>query len=468
MLPVWMTADDRESFSVQLRTAEVFLVVQGAAGSKGVVLGRHELASLQSDSSSHQDWLGKQRPASFRLLGDAALFATAEKFLLAAGCVAGKNVPFTSPKTDLHFIPAENRIRVQKSAPTVSEQSRKTRVLVVDDSETIRKLLAQVFSADPLIECVGTVANPLNAMAAIEKLQPDVITLDIHMPQMDGVTLLKKILADKLLPVVMISALSREEGGAVLDALEAGAVDYIQKPSMKELAVSGPAICEKIRNARQARVALPRRALVRAPLSAESGEMDPGYLLLLGSSTGGTEALKHVLTGLPEAIPPILIVQHIPPVFSKAFAERMNQLCPFEVKEGKDGDEVRPGRVIIAPGGLQMKVVQAPTGLKILVEDTEPVNRHKPSVDVLFNSAVALNRKQLVAGILTGMGADGARGLLALRGKGARTFAQDEATSVVYGMPREAARMGAAEKIVPLEEVAALLQSLSLVRKRAA
>jgi two-component system, chemotaxis family, protein-glutamate methylesterase/glutaminase len=461
---VWMKAGESGSLSVQVRRSEVFVVLQSPKGSQGVVVAKADIAAFPAAAQSSLS--GEDRPQSFRLLGDEALFPQLEAALVAAHLAPGKHIGFTTALTELVFIPAENRIRVKKPEAEVA-QGKKTRVLVVDDSETIRKLLAQVFSGDPTIECVGTVANPLNAMAAIEKLQPDVITLDIHMPQMDGVTLLKKILAEKLLPVVMISALSREEGGAVLDALEAGAVDYIQKPSLKELAVAGPAICEKIRNASQARVVRPTRTIFQ-PRPAQAGEMDLGYLLLLGSSTGGTEALKHVLTGLPESIPPILIVQHIPPVFSKAFAERMNQLCPFEVKEGSDGDEVCPGRAIIAPGGMQMRVVMGSQGLRIVVEDTPPVNRHKPSVDVLFDSAVALNRKNMLAGILTGMGGDGARGLLKLRAKGARTFAQDEATSVVYGMPREAARLGAAEKIVALGDVAPLLQSWAVPRKRAA
>ena len=202
------------------------------------------------------------------------------------------------------------------------------------------------------------------------------------------------------------------------------------------------------------------------PTILNSDGVDFSFLIGIGSSTGGTEALKTVLTQLPEKIPPILIVQHIPPVFSKAFAERMNQLCPFEVKEAEDGESVTENKVLIAPGGRQMKVGLRNSLLHVIIDDSAPVNRHKPSVDVLFDSIALLQRKKVVAAILTGMGTDGAKGLLKLRHGGARTFAQDEATSVVYGMPKEAAKLGGVEKIISLDQVASNLLKACAFKKR--
>lgn len=347
------------------------------------------------------------------------------------------------------------KLRVQAVPPP-----RRTRVLIVDDSAPVRKLLTAVLSEDPELEVVGAIELPRMAEEAIERLKPDVMTLDIYMPEMNGVELLKRTLAKRVLPTVMISSLSLEEGGLVLDALEAGAVDYVQKPSMSELAIIAPIIREKIRNAAKAKV-IRGGAPRRAPGSTQSASgvlsfdrIDSTSLIAIGASTGGTEALKWVLTSWPQKTPPILIVQHIPAVFSKAFADRMNQLCAMEVREAVDGDVVEPSVCLIAPGGKQMKVRQTRDGLRVVIDDSSPVNRHKPSVDVLFDSLAETTGLKISAGILTGMGADGARGLLKLRQAGARTLAQDEATSVVYGMPREAAKIGGAEEIVPISAVA--------------
>ena len=347
------------------------------------------------------------------------------------------------------------KLRVQ-AAPA----SRRTRVLIVDDSAPVRKLLTAVLSEDPELEVVGAIELPRLVEEAIERLKPDVMTLDIYMPEMNGVELLKQTLVKRALPTVMISSLSLEEGGLVLDALEAGAVDYVQKPSMSELATVAPTIREKVRNAANAKVirgGAPRRAFGSTQSSAgvlSFERIDSASLIAIGASTGGTEALKWVLTSWPERTPPILIVQHIPAVFSKAFADRMNQLCAMEVREAVDGDVVEPSVCLIAPGGKQMKVRQTRDGLRVVIDDSSPVNRHKPSVDVLFDSLAETTGLKISAGILTGMGTDGARGLLRLRQSGARTLAQDEATSVVYGMPREAAKIGGAEEIVPISAVA--------------
>lgn len=336
---------------------------------------------------------------------------------------------------------------------------RKVRVCVVDDSGTIRNLLEKIFAADQNLEIVGSFGDPLEAEKKIRELEPDVVTLDIHMPGMDGVQLLKKILAHRAIPCVMISSLNLEEGSLVLEALESGAVDYIHKPSMKELPVLAPLIVEKIHAAAAAQVkkgsSAPRPSSRPSAAAAglANGWTDTGHLVCLGSSTGGTEALKQVFLTLPAHIPPVLVVQHIPPVFSKAFADRMNSLCPFEVKEAADGDEVKADRILIAPGGMQMEFESKNGRNFVRIVDAPPMNRHKPSVDHLFFSVARAYKGRLSAAILTGMGADGANGLLELRGKGARTIAQDEETCVVYGMPREAAKRGAAEEVLPLGDI---------------
>ena len=391
------------------------------------------------------DFLGKDLGLfSYRLIGDDKVFSDYHHALAQFGLNQGKSVPIKE-KSLFQFLPEEGRLRI--------ETKRKIRVLVVDDSETIRKLLSRVLSEDSELECVGTVELPSLVPEAIERLKPDVITLDIHMPEMDGVELLKKLLPKYKIPMVMISSLSREDGTYVLDALESGAVDYIQKPSMSELPVLAPMIREKIKNARFAKIQTQSANQVQHK-KVSLGTIDKSYLIAIGSSTGGTEALKHVLTMMPDQIPPIVIVQHIPAVFSKAFADRMNTLCNFTVKEAEDGDLVVNNHVYIAPGGKQMKLSDKGGVIRVIIDDAAPVNRHKPSVDYLFDSIAEFSRKKLVAGILTGMGADGAKGLLKLKQKGARTFAQDESSSVVYGMPKEAYKIGAVDKVVHIDLVA--------------
>jgi two-component system chemotaxis response regulator CheB len=269
----------------------------------------------------------------------------------------------------------------------------------------------------------------------------------------------------------MITSIGLEEGSRVLQALEAGAVDYVQKPSASELAEVAPVIVEKIKAAATAKVkSAPKTSPVTLVGGAKNtnprpyaGHLDQNCLIAIGSSTGGTEALRQVLTELPAAIPPIVITQHIPAVFSKAFADRMNSLCPFEVYEAEHGMEVLPGRVFIAPGGRQMQIRKRNDGkMFIVIDDSPPVNRHKPSVDYLFDSVVEACGGKCIGVILTGMGADGAKGMLKLKNAGARTIAQDEATCAVFGMPREAIRLGAASEVLPLGDIASkLIQWLS-------
>ncbi|GIL18321.1 MAG: chemotaxis response regulator protein-glutamate methylesterase [Oligoflexia bacterium] len=327
----------------------------------------------------------------------------------------------------------------------------KVKVLIIDDSKTIRNVLKLICSQDPDVEVIGEIEDPLKADEFLLKNKVDVITLDIHMPGMDGVQLLAKIHPKYHIPTVMISALSKDDGPYVLNALEIGAVDYIQKPSMDEIKRKGPEIVERIKTASLAHVKPQDR---KQAAKVSNGPIDQSYIVAIGSSTGGTEALKDLLTQLPAEIPPILIVQHIPAVFSAALATRLNGLCKFEVKEASDMDPVKPGCVLIAPGGRQMKMAKdGKGGYCVRVTDDPAYNRHRPSVDFLFESIAELAPPNMVGVILTGMGSDGARGLLKLKNKGAWTIAQDAASCVVYGMPRSAVELGAHQEQLPLMDI---------------
>ncbi len=342
------------------------------------------------------------------------------------------------------------------SAPTLQ---RKHKVLIVDDSQTIRQLLKVIISQDPDLEVCAEAEKPSQVEALIKQFKPDVITLDIHMPEMDGVTLLKKIHPIYKIPTVMISSLGKEEGPQVLQALESGAIDYIQKPQMSQLEEAAKMIREKIKVAATAKAHVSPRTRRRV---AGNSKLDHHSLIVLGASTGGTEALRVVLESLPAQIPPILIVQHIPPVFSAAFANRLNDLCEFEVREARDNEEVKPNQVLVAPGGKQMGIKSVGGKLFTIIKDDVPMNRHKPSVDYLFKSVADLGIKKVVAGIFTGMGADGAKMMKRLRDQGARTIAQNQDTCVVFGMPKEAIAMGGAEFTLPLDSIAQKIMDLSV------
>lgn len=394
----------------------------------------------------------------WKLIGNTFLMQHCENVFSDNSIPVAKSIR-RSQVIEIIFFPGKNRLMVAKNneASTIKAKPQlpdKIKILVVDDSPSIIKLLQKVLGEDPRLEVVGGCLNPLEAEAMIEQLQPHVITLDVHMPHMNGVELLKRIWPKYQIPCVMVSAISIEDGTYILDALENGAIDYIKKPSLQELKKNAAFMIERIKAAAQANTDARRKKSGISPALKITGEVDMRRIIAIGSSTGGTEALRTVLTELPANIPPILIVQHIPPVFSKAFADRMNSLCRFEVKEAEDGDEVRPNRALIAPGGLQMRIVRDGFNYRIALEDTPPVNRHKPSVDVLFHSVAQEVGGIAIGAILTGMGSDGARGLLEMRNKGSRTIAQDEETCVVYGMPREAALLGGAELIRPLHEIA--------------
>ena len=348
------------------------------------------------------------------------------------------------------------------------------RVLVIDDSALVRQLLTTILSSDPEIEVVGVAPDPYVAREKIMQLSPDVLTLDVEMPRMDGLTFLEKLMRSRPMPVVMISSLTEQGASETLRALELGAVDFVAKPKsdVKDLLPLLTAeVLQKVKTAARARLA--RTAAPSAPPQRvqTSASMRIGAMeryICVGASTGGTEALKHYLASFPAESPAVMIVQHMPEKFTRAFADRLNELCSVRVKEAQDGDRCVPGRVLIAPGNFHMKLVRDGAGCIVRVEDGPLVNHHRPSVDVLFQSAAEVLGSRAVGVIMTGMGDDGARGLLAMRQAGARTLGQDEASSVVYGMPKVAFDLGGVERQLPLEKLAEATLSAASVGSNAA
>lgn len=342
------------------------------------------------------------------------------------------------------------------------------RVISVDDSPVLLKFLKRAMDELGFIDIVAQVSDPLKAVERIEKYKPDVVTLDIQMPGKTGVEILKEVNAEVHYPVIMISSLSLEEGSLVLEALNNGAFDYIPKPKLEDLKSFKEELSQKMLLAIEGRGKHSVLQKLRPRSALASPSVYPENLIwCLGASTGGTQALTRVFTNLPAKIPPTLIVQHIPAVFSRAFADSLNQLCPFTVKEAEHDEAVLSDHVYIAPGGIQMGVEKRQGKLCILLKDSPAVNRFKPSVDYLFSSIAKVVGLKVVAGILTGMGRDGAQGLLDLKKYGAETFAQDEASSAVYGMPRMAIEMGGTDRSVPLDEIAQTILTKSLQTKRA-
>jgi len=366
-------------------------------------------------------------------------------------------------KFEVVFYPNEGKLRVTKEEEKVVE-NKIVNVLVVDDSKTIRNLLTKVLSKSDRINVVATAEKPSEVEELIKEFKPDVITLDIHMPEMNGVELLKIIQPKYKIPAIMITSVSIEEGPLVLDALESGAFDYIQKPKIEELSIVGPLMIEKVLEASKFKT---NRRSSSSIVSRSSSLFNQDCTVVIGSSTGGTTALKDILCGLPSEIPPTLVVQHIPAVFSKAFAERLNGLCPFTVSEAKDGEVVEKNHVYIAPGGQQMKVKTKGNRKTIQITDDAPVNRFKPSVDYMFQSFESVAPKEnIIAVILTGMGKDGAKGIKKLKDLGALTIAQSEESCVVFGMPKEAIALGGATEVVHKENIAEKLVEFSQSFKR--
>lgn len=336
---------------------------------------------------------------------------------------------------------------------------RKIRVLVVDDSLVFRETLARELAKDPSIEVVATASDSYSARDRILEYEPDVMTLDVEMPRMTGIEFLRRLIPQYPIPVVVVSAISEN----VFEALNAGAVDFVTKPDAKsgrgiEAFISETIV--KIKIASTAKVAATKRTTDAIPAAGKTGRAKRNCVIAIGASTGGTEALATILKEFSPQMPGTVIVQHMPAVFTAMFADRLNHACLMEVKEAKTGDLVLPGRILIAPGDYHMRVKRADNGYKVECFRGDKVNGHCPSVDVLFDSVAREVGSNAIGVILTGMGYDGAKGLLAMRKSGARTIGQDEATSVVYGMPRVAFDLGAVERQSPLQRIPQQLDSL--------
>ncbi len=344
----------------------------------------------------------------------------------------------------------------------------KIRVLTVDDSALMRQVLAMLLAKDPGIEVVGSAPDPYIAREKIKALNPDVLTLDVEMPKMDGLTFLEKLMRGHPMPVVMVSSLTEAGCQTTLRALELGAVDFITKPKidlregMEEIAQD---LIAKVKAAAQANVKREARIVKRMSssepdasrftndVSRTSMIKTTDTIIAIGSSTGGTEAVKELLEMLPPNTPPILITQHMPERFTKTWADRLNSLCRIVVKEAQDGDSVLPGHALVAPGNFHMTLVRSGARYIVRINQDAPVNRHRPSVDVMFASVAQCAGANAVGVILTGMGGDGAKEMLTMKQAGAFTIAQDEASCVVFGMPKEAIKMGGVDKILPLDEI---------------
>jgi two-component system, chemotaxis family, protein-glutamate methylesterase/glutaminase len=352
----------------------------------------------------------------------------------------------------------------------MASASHKVRVLVVDDSALVREVLSKELSRDPEIEVVGAVPDPYVARDQIVKLKPDVITLDIEMPRMDGLTFLRKLMRHYPLPVIIISSLTPKGGALALEAMDIGAVDVMCKPGTA-YAVGDMAIQlrEKVKAAALVRVTKREGAIVAGGANRErlSLSKTTNVVVAIGASTGGTQALQTVLTALPANSPGIVIVQHMPEHFTRSFAERLNTLCAMEVKEAEDGDTVSPGRVLIAPGNYHLLLNRSGAVYRVSVKSGPLVSRHRPSVDVLFKSVARYAGANAIGVILTGMGADGAAGLKEMRDAGAETVAQDEASCVVFGMPKEAIRCGGVGHIAPIDSIPGKILDLASAKSRA-
>jgi two-component system chemotaxis response regulator CheB len=356
----------------------------------------------------------------------------------------------------------------------------KIKVVVVDDSALVRSLLAEIINRQPDMACIGTANDPLAAREMIRELNPDVITLDVEMPKMDGLEFLSRLMKLRPMPVLMVSTLTEQGAEITMRALEMGAVDFVAKPrigvssGLREL---GDQIVEKIRIASKAQVR--RLAATPAPRPAAGatttagvpastarpllGRLSTEKVICIGASTGGTEAIKEILVRMPADAPAIVITQHMPPGFTTSFAARLHSLCKIGVSEARDGERLLPGHAYIAPGGRQFRVDRSGANYVAVVEDTEPVNRHKPSVEVLFKSAARVLGPNAYGIMLTGMGADGASAMKEMKDAGSYNYVQDEASCVVFGMPKMAIQAGAADEVLPLLQIAdALLERIRL------
>lgn len=344
------------------------------------------------------------------------------------------------------------------------------KVLCVDDSALIRDLLSEIINSQPDMEVVAVAPDPLVARDLIKRHNPDVLTLDVEMPRMDGIDFLERLMRLRPMPVLMVSSLTQSGSEVTLRALELGALDFVAKPSLgirSGMLDYAEEIAEKIRAAARSR---PRRASARdaaPPQRLTAPLMSSEKLFIIGASTGGTEAIRRVLEPLPANSPAIMIAQHMPGGFTRSFAERLDRLCQISVKEAEDGERVLPGHAYIAPGDAHLKLARSGANYVARLDQGPPVNRHRPSVDVLFRSAAEQAGRNAVGVLLTGMGKDGAAGLVEMRQAGAPTIAQDEASCVVFGMPREAIALGGASEVVALDEIAPRLLALAASSGRA-
>lgn len=331
----------------------------------------------------------------------------------------------------------------------------KIRVLCVDDSALMRQLMTEIINSHADMEMVASAPDPLVARDMIKEFNPDVLTLDVEMPRMDGLHFLEKLMRLRPMPVVMVSSLTGKGSEVTLRALELGAVDFVTKPSLgirEGMLAYSQMIADKVRAASRAK--LHARGHHPAPVMLKAGPLlSSEKLIAIGASTGGTEAIRHVLQPLPATSPALLITQHMPPGFTRSFAERLNKLCQITVKEAEDGERILPGHAYIAPGAMHLELARSGANYQVKLNEGPPVNRHKPSVDVLFKSVAQFAGRNAVGVILTGMGNDGAAGLLAMNKAGAWTIAQNEASCVVFGMPREAIALGGASEVVDLHQI---------------
>ncbi|MGL6213343.1 protein-glutamate methylesterase/protein-glutamine glutaminase [Billgrantia desiderata] len=348
--------------------------------------------------------------------------------------------------------------------------SNRIKVLCVDDSALIRDLLSEIINSQPDMEVVAVAPDPLVARDLIKQHNPDVLTLDVEMPRMDGLDFLERLMRLRPMPVLMVSSLTQAGSEITLRALELGALDFVAKPSLgirSGMLEYANDIAEKIRAAAKSRPRQARQAQAAPRAALKAPLVSSEKLIIIGASTGGTEAIRAVLEPLPANSPAILITQHMPGGFTRSFAERLNRLCSITVKEASDGERVLPGHAYIAPGDAHLKLARSGANYVARLDDGPPVNRHRPSVDVLFHSAATQAGRNAIGVILTGMGKDGAAGLLEMRQAGSATLAQDEASCVVFGMPREAIALGGAVEVVGLDDIPERLMALVAASGRA-
>lgn len=405
---------------------------------------------LYFDSSHEIDYLKLNRfsdALSFKYVGKIDIYKSIKKMNFSWFQNCDRKI-FIKNDIEILFNVKEQKIKIPKGHG-IQIPDEKKKVLIVDDSKTIHKILKRIISDSQVIEVMDVANNAEEAKAIIERERPDLITLDIHMPGMNGVEFLKSYLKNKNIPTMMISSVSFSEGPLVMEALSNGAIDYLEKPKLEDIATQSHIIREKIENISTFAY---KKAVSLAQINSRFSHFDG--VIAIGSSTGGTKALQDILQMMPDEIPPIVITQHIPSVFSKALADRFNSLFKFTVSEGVDGEKLEKNHVYIAPGGRHMKIRNKSGSLVINITDEDPYNRFRPSVDLMMYSLEECKVDNLIGVILTGMGRDGADGLLRLKKQGHFTLGQDEESCVVYGMPREAYEIGAIEQVSSLCDMA--------------